>query len=123
VPPEPALDDPYEPEPEIGHSPAPEAAGPADSEPAPAPDPIPSRAPHAAPAGPPTEEHPPPHLSEPTQEYEVRFDHEDSEEPAHTHEHHEEDVLEETPEFLQDTPDHDRLWFEQRPPRDFDFDG
>ena len=33
-----------------------------------------------------------------------------------------EDVLEETPEFLQDTPDHDRLWFEQRPPRDFDLD-
>lgn len=33
------------------------------------------------------------------------------------------DMLEETPEFLQDTPDHDRLWFEQRPPRDFDFDG
>src|SRR5436305_1415862 len=33
------------------------------------------------------------------------------------------DVLEETPEFLQDTPDHDRLWFEQKPPRDFDFDG
>jgi hypothetical protein len=35
----------------------------------------------------------------------------------------EEDPLEETPEFLQDTPEHDRLWFEQRPPRDFDFDG
>jgi hypothetical protein len=34
-----------------------------------------------------------------------------------------EDVLEETPEFLSDTPDHDRLWFEQKPPRDFDFDG
>ena len=33
-----------------------------------------------------------------------------------------EDVLEETPDFLQDTPDHDRLWFEQKPPRDFDFD-
>jgi hypothetical protein len=33
-----------------------------------------------------------------------------------------EDMLEETPEFLQDTPDHDRLWFEQRPPKDFDFD-
>jgi hypothetical protein len=32
------------------------------------------------------------------------------------------DMLEETPEFLQDTPDHDRLWFEQRPPRDFDFE-
>jgi hypothetical protein len=35
---------------------------------------------------------------------------------------HDEDVLEETPEFLQDTPDHDRLWFEQKPPRDFDLD-
>jgi hypothetical protein len=37
--------------------------------------------------------------------------------------HDGEDVLEETPEFLQDTPDHDRLWFEQRPPKDFDFEG
>ena len=34
----------------------------------------------------------------------------------------EEDVLEETPEFLQDSPEHDRLWFEQKPPKDFDFD-
>jgi hypothetical protein len=33
-----------------------------------------------------------------------------------------EDVLEETPDFLQETPEHDRLWFEQRPPRDFDWD-
>jgi hypothetical protein len=33
-----------------------------------------------------------------------------------------EDVLEETPEFLRETPEQDRLWFEQRPPRDFDFD-
>ena len=33
-----------------------------------------------------------------------------------------EDVLEETPEFLQETPEHDRLWFEQKPPRDFDLD-
>lgn len=32
------------------------------------------------------------------------------------------DVLEETPDFLRDTPEQDRLWFEQRPPRDFDFD-
>jgi hypothetical protein len=42
------------------------------------------------------------------------------EEPASTSEG---DVLEETPEFLEETPEHDRLWFEQRPPRDFDFDG
>jgi hypothetical protein len=33
-----------------------------------------------------------------------------------------EDVLEETPDFLSETPEHDRLWFEQKPPRDFDFD-
>ena len=31
-------------------------------------------------------------------------------------------VLEETPEFLEDMPEQDRLWFEQRPPKDFDFD-
>jgi hypothetical protein len=52
-------------------------------------------------------------LDEETSEYEVPLEH-----------HPEgEDMLEETPDFLQDTPDHDRLWFEQRPPRDFDFDG
>ncbi len=34
----------------------------------------------------------------------------------------EQDVLEETPEFLQETPEHDRLWFEQKAPKDFDFD-
>lgn len=33
-----------------------------------------------------------------------------------------EDFLEDTPEFLQETPEHDRLWFEQKPPRNFDFD-
>jgi hypothetical protein len=33
-----------------------------------------------------------------------------------------ETVLEETPEFLEDMPEQDRLWFEQRPPKDFDFD-
>ena len=33
------------------------------------------------------------------------------------------DVLEETPEFLSESPDHDKLWFEQSGPRDFDFDG
>lgn len=33
----------------------------------------------------------------------------------------EEDVLEETPDFLEETDD-DQLWFEQKPPKDFDFD-
>jgi len=35
--------------------------------------------------------------------------------------HPEEDVLEETPDFLEDSED-DQLWFEQKPPKDFDFD-
>ena len=43
-------------------------------------------------------------------------------EPAPSGEAEGEDVLEETPEFLQETPEHDRLWFEQKPPRDFDWD-
>ncbi|MEO7196869.1 MAG: hypothetical protein ABIZ50_00185 [Solirubrobacterales bacterium] len=33
-----------------------------------------------------------------------------------------EDLLEETPDFLQDAPEGEDLWFEQGPPRDFDFD-
>ena len=31
------------------------------------------------------------------------------------------DVLEETPEFLRENPDDDELWFEQGEPKDFDF--
>ena len=42
--------------------------------------------------------------------------------PGDDGEEGDDDVLEETPEFLQETPEHDRLWFEQKPPRDFDFD-
>ena len=34
----------------------------------------------------------------------------------------EEDLLEETPDFLQDAPEGERLWFEQGEPKDFDFD-
>jgi hypothetical protein len=56
-----------------------------------------------------------PNLNQETVEYDVEA--EEHREPG------EEDVLEETPEFLQDTPEHDRLWFEQRGPKDFDFDG
>ena len=77
-----------------------------------------SPAPHPAP--PPRD--PDEHLGQETAEYEVEteFGHEGKRKGTKPGE---EDVLEETPEFLQDTPDHDRLWFEQRPPRDFDFDG
>jgi len=83
----------------------------------------------------PGERHDPPHgdplrerredsVLQPTTEYRVE-DHHDAEDEHGGHEPRagEEDVLEETPDFLQETPEHDRLWFEQRPPRDFDFDG
>jgi hypothetical protein len=36
--------------------------------------------------------------------------------------HDDEDVLEETPDFLEEAPEDDQLWFEQKPPKDFDFD-
>jgi hypothetical protein len=66
------------------------------------------------PAGPPTQGDSP---EEDSLEWEVPGEaaKEEALEPA-------EDVLEETPDFLLDTPEQDRLWFEQRPPRDFDFD-
>jgi hypothetical protein len=68
-------------------------------------------APH--PADPPPAQHDEPfsHVDQETEEYELEPEAADA------------DVLESTPEFLQDAPEHDRLWFEQRPPRDFDFDG
>lgn len=81
----------------------------------------------SAPATPGTPGRQPPadeHFGE-TVEYDVEGTFPDGEPaaPAHGAGAEAEDVLEETPEFLQDTPDHDRLWFEQRPPKDFDFDG
>ena len=57
---------------------------------------------------------PPEPLEEP-EPFEEPLEEPEPEEPG------DEDVLEETPEFLQDAPEHDRLWFEQKPPRDFDF--
>ena len=90
-----------EPPPEI-------AEPPAAHEPLPAPDPAPA-----------VEEDPAPERREsqtPTQGFDALS--RDDEPP----EEGDEDVLEETPDFLQETPEHDRLWFEQKPPRDFDFD-
>jgi hypothetical protein len=43
-------------------------------------------------------------------------------EPAIEEADSDEDVLEETPDFLEETPEDDELWFEQKPPKDFDFD-
>jgi hypothetical protein len=48
-------------------------------------------------------------------------DDEDGDEPLPPAAKHE-DVLEDTPDFLEDAPEDDDLWFEQKPPKDFDFD-
>jgi hypothetical protein len=45
---------------------------------------------------------------------------EDDEAPPAPGANHE-DVLEDTPEFLEDAPEDDNLWFEQKPPKDIDF--
>lgn len=47
---------------------------------------------------------------------------EDADAPAESASSHHEDVLEDTPDFLEDAPEDDNLWFEQKPPKDFDFD-
>lgn len=96
---------------------------PAPAPPAPAPDPYIPPPPAPAAGEPAVEDEPrrplpPEHLEQETAEYHIEEEEAEPAEPAE-----DEDVLEETPDFLQDTPDHDRLWFEQRPPRDFDFDG
>jgi hypothetical protein len=96
---------------EMGGAAAAPPARPAPAEPEPEPEP----------------QHEPHHgdvVDQPTTEYRVEDHHdEDEHEASAAHGGPEEDVLEETPDFLQETPEHDRLWFEQRPPRDFDFDG
>jgi len=89
-------------------SPAPDVSPAPEAEPSPSPHPP---APPEAPAGA-RPDGPPAHLDQETEEYDVEADEEANDDP-----------LETTPEFLQDAPEHDRLWFEQRPPRDFDFDG
>lgn len=45
----------------------------------------------------------------------------DDEEPEPAAPRHD-DVLDETPDFLEEAPEDDQLWFEQKPPKDFDFD-
>lgn len=48
-------------------------------------------------------------------------DAEPEDEPAPAAPRHD-DVLDETPDFLEEAPEDDQLWFEQKPPKDFDFD-
>ncbi len=96
--------EPAMPESDQGHEPP--AAPPVQRYEPPAPQPAPPAPPTPEPVAPDD-----PILGE-TVEYDV--------ERALREDDDEDELLEETPEFLQDTPDHDRLWFEQKPPKDFD---
>jgi hypothetical protein len=89
----------------------------------------------AEPEATPAREEPLPTVDQPTQELSLDELEEAGREPARSRgerpagteeggdgeERSPDDVLEETPEFLSETPEHDRLWFEQKPPRDFEF--
>jgi hypothetical protein len=83
--------------------------------PSPAPEPVvePAQPEPAAPEPELAAAAPPPPAAEPPAEAPAASEQEDASE---------EDVLEQTPDFLQETPEHDRLWFEQGPPQEFDFD-
>ncbi|HEY5333500.1 MAG TPA: hypothetical protein VIJ21_08125 [Solirubrobacterales bacterium] len=77
----------------------------------PAPEPPSEEAARPAPE-PPSEETPQAAVEPPVEEDDTDFD------PDTGHE----DVLEDTPKFLEDAPEDDDLWFEQKPPKDFDLD-
>ena len=64
------------------------------------------------PGEPPSEETPSGAAEPPSEETDSDYD------PDTGHE----DVLEDTPRFLEDAPEDDDLWFEQKPPKDFDLD-
>jgi hypothetical protein len=128
--------EPVEPEPAVEEvaapdasslAPEPEVAAPAPAEPdssewaaidEPFADPPPAPEPEPEPEAPAAAEERPSSGNTPTQGFDALADEGEGAEDAGAAE----DVLEETPEFLQDTPEHDKLWFEQKPPRDFDFD-
>ena len=61
------------------------------------------------------------HFEDALDEAEVVEDDEDGEDLSLSEDSDDEDVLEETPEFLRDAPEDDELWFEQGEPKDFDF--
>ncbi|MBS1885973.1 MAG: hypothetical protein JSU06_02185 [Actinobacteria bacterium] len=84
---------------------------PAEEAPRPAPEP-PSEEAERDSFEPPSEEAPRAAAEPPSEEAEYDYD------PETGHE----DVLEDTPRFLEDQPEDDDLWFEQKPPKDFDLD-
>jgi hypothetical protein len=74
-----------------------------------------------------TDEHetpaaPAPEPPAPVSDEQDEEEYEDGKEDGYETEAGNDDVLEDTPDFLEDAPEDDDLWFEQRPPKDFDFD-
>ncbi|MGH2905469.1 MAG: hypothetical protein ACRDKI_01720 [Solirubrobacterales bacterium] len=102
-------------------APEPEAAEP---EPEPAPEPEPEPAPEAA-SEPEPEPEPAPAPEQATGTFEFEFGKgeesasEPEPEPAAAQAEH--DLLEDTPDFFEETPEHDKLWFDEKPPKKFDF--
>jgi hypothetical protein len=124
-----------EPEPEPAPEPEPVAAAPEPEPVAAAPEPTPAPAPvvedgSEANPEPITEEAVASSVEEPkpgeitgTIEFEFGDDLEDEPEPEPKIDEASEegDLLEATPDFFEETPEHDKLWFDEAPPRKFDF--
>lgn len=99
----------------------PEPAAAAEPEPEPAPEAEPDPEPVTEPEPVPEPEPEPPKPGEITGTIEFEFGDEqeaDEPEPEPISEH---DLLEDTPDFFEETPEHDKLWFDEAPPRKFDF--
>lgn len=100
--------------------PAPAAQAPSEPEPAPAPP-----EPEAPVLAPPEAEAPKPGEITGTIEFEFGEGEDLDEEPLGPGDPAEpipeHDLLEETPDFFEETPEHDKLWFDEAPPRKFDF--
>jgi hypothetical protein len=99
------------PEPPSEEAPAPSPEPPSEEGPQVAPEPPSEEASTPSPE-PPSEEAPHPAAEPPSEETDDAFDPDTGQE----------DVLEGTPKFLEDAPEDDDLWFEQKPPKDFDLD-
>jgi hypothetical protein len=123
--------EPTRPAPAESQAPSDEAASEPEPEPAPEPEPEPEPEPFASArsepaADAPEHEEPAPAGDTPPRGFEALEEDDrellEAEDEGAPDDEGDEDVLLDTPDFLQETPEHDRLWFEQKPPRDFDFD-
>ncbi|HET7778610.1 MAG TPA: hypothetical protein VFL07_08665 [Rudaea sp.] len=139
--PEPEPEPAPEPEPQAAAEPEPEPEPQAAVEPELAPEPEPAPEPQAAPAtqqtvedgseanpDPITEaevassvEEPKPGEITGTIEFEFGESEEEAAEEGAEEEVDEHDLLEDTPDFFEETPEHDKLWFDEAPPRKFEF--